>query len=91
MQIHTEELAHPIQASRVRLNVYELDAPPAAVHGMDALLKHGRYLVTEDRIGTSKVVATLGSFGTREEALERARRRAHELEGQRYRRLSPPA
>jgi hypothetical protein len=87
MQIHKEELQHPTQASRVRLNVYELSAPPAPVHGKDALLKNGRYLVTEDRIGTTKVVATIGSFATREEALERARRRAVELEAQKYRRL----
>jgi hypothetical protein len=91
MQIHKEELQHPTQASLVRLNVYELSALPAAVHGMDALLRHGRYLVTEDRIGTTKVVATIGSFPTREEALERARRRAAELEAQKYRRLPASA
>ena len=87
MRIHTEDLQHPTQASGVRLNVYELKAAPTPVHGMDALLKHGSYLVTEDRIGTTKVVATLGSFRTREEALERARRRVAELEAQKYRRL----
>jgi len=91
MQIHKEELQHPTQASLVRLNVYELNAPPAPVHGMDAMLKHGRYLVTEDRIGTTKVVATIGSFATREEALERARQRAAELEAQKYRRLPASA
>lgn len=91
MRIHTEELQHPTQASLVRLNVYELNASPAPVHGMDALLKHGRYLVTEDRVGTSTVVATIGSFATREEALERARRRAAELEAQKYRRLPASA
>ena len=90
MQIHKEELQHPTQASVVRLNVYELKATPA-VHGMDALLRQGAYLVTEDRIGTTKVVATIGSFRTREEAVERARRRAAELEAQKYRRLTASA
>jgi hypothetical protein len=91
MQIHTEELQHPTQASLVRLNVYQIDAPPAPVFGMDALMRHGRYLVTEERIGTTKVVATLGSFATKDEAVARARTRAAELEAQRYRRLSPTA
>jgi hypothetical protein len=91
MQIHSEQLQHPTQASLVKLNVYEIDAPPAPVYGMDALMRRGRYLVTEERIGTTKVVATLGSFATKDEALERARARAAELEGQRYRRLSPTA
>jgi hypothetical protein len=86
MQIHTDELHHPTQASRVRLNVYELEASPEAVFGMNTLMSPGRYLVTEDRVGTTKVVATLGSFASREEALETARRRAQELEAQRYRR-----
>jgi hypothetical protein len=91
MRIHTEELQHPTQASVVRLNVYELKAPPAPVHGMEALLRHGSYLVTEDRIGTTKVVATVGRFATREQALERARQRAAELEAQKYRRLPASA
>ena len=91
MQIHKEELQHPTQASLVRLNVYELSAPPAPVHGMDKLLQHGKYLVTEDRIGTHTVVATLGSFATREQAIEKARHRAAELEAQKYRRLSASA
>jgi hypothetical protein len=91
MQISTEELQHPTQASLVRLNVYEIDAPPAPVYGMDALMRRGRFLVTEERVGTTKVVATLGSYVTRDEALARARRRAAELEAQRYQRHSPTA
>jgi len=91
MQIFTEQLQHPTQASLVGLNVYEIDAPPAPVYGMDALMRRGRFLVTEERIGTTKVVATLGSYATKDEALERVRRRATELEAQRYRRLSPTA
>jgi hypothetical protein len=91
MRIHEESLQHPTQAGTVKLNVYEMKGPPSAVYGMDALLRHGSYLVTEDRIGTTKVVATLGSFRTREEALERARRRAAELLAQHYRRLPASA
>jgi hypothetical protein len=89
MEILKEELQHPTQASLVRLHVYELDAPDAPVFGMDALMKQGRYLVTEDRVGTTKVVATLGSFSTRDEALARARERTQELETQQYRRADP--
>jgi hypothetical protein len=83
MQIHKEELQHPTQASRVRLNVFEV--PPAPnVYGMDALARKGHYLVTEDRIGTTTVVATLGTFASRDDALGRLRRRADELKAQHY-------
>jgi hypothetical protein len=87
MKIHQEELLHPTQASRVRLSLYELKAPPAPVHGMDALLRTGQFLVTEDRVGTTPVVSTLGSFPTRDEALARLRRRSEELQTQHYRPL----
>jgi hypothetical protein len=83
MQIHKEELHHPTQASRVRLNVFEVPPPPN-VHGMDALATKGHYLVTEDRIGTATVVSTLGTFASREDAVARARRRVDELKAQRY-------
>ena len=53
MLLYSEEMQHPTQASLVRLNVYELDIPAAPVYGMDALMRQGRYLVTEDRIGTT--------------------------------------
>jgi len=91
MVIHTDELQHPTQASLVRLHVYELDAPSASVYGMDALLRAGKYLVTEDRVGTTKVVSTLGSYDSRDEAVARAQRRADELLAQHYRRLAPGA
>jgi hypothetical protein len=52
---------------------------------MDALLRSGSFVVTEDRVGTSTVVATLGSFPTREAALDRVHRRSDELKAQQYR------
>jgi len=72
-----EEFEHPTQASRVRLNVYEQP--------------EGGYLVTEDRIGTVTVVATLGAYDDREAAVARAAARADELRRQRYRALTSAA
>jgi hypothetical protein len=83
MQIHKEELQHPTQASRVRLNVFEVPPSPH-VYGMEALTVKGHYLVTEDRIGTTTVVATLGTFAGRDEALARVRGRVDELKAQLY-------
>ena len=69
MRILRSEFAHPTQASRVGLSVFE--SPQG-------------FLVTEDRSGPSTVYATLGSYPSRDEALERARLRTEELERQRY-------
>jgi hypothetical protein len=49
------------------------------------------FLVTEDRVGTVTVVATLGFFPAREEAMAAADARARELLAQSYRLLSPAA
>ena len=76
MKLLEQTLAHPTQASLVRLNVFALPEG---------------HLVTEERIGTTTVVATLGLFDDRDAALARARSRAAELEAQRYRVLSPAA
>ena len=76
MRILQETFAHPTQASLVRLNAYENP--------------QGGFLVTEDRVGTATVVATLGVFENREAALQRVRERTRELEGQRYQAVSPP-
>ncbi len=86
MRVHSEELAHPTQASRVRLNVFELSGPISSVHGLDGARGGAQYLATEDRIGTSTVVATLGAYTTRDEALAVIARRSQELERQHYRR-----
>jgi hypothetical protein len=77
LRIYAQSLAHHTQASLVRLNVFELP--------------EGGFLVTEDRIGSATVVATLGLFDARDAALARARSRAAELEAQRYRALPPAA
>jgi hypothetical protein len=61
---------HPTQASSVALSIFEE--------------KDGRYLVTESRSGPQTVVATLGAYDRREDAVERVRDRAQELTGQRY-------
>lgn len=70
MSVVTRELAHPVQRSRVRLRVYEPQT--------------GGFLVTEERPGTATVIATLGLFDRREEALGRLEARAAELVRQRY-------
>jgi len=76
MRIERKEFAHPVQASRVRLNVFQ---------------QPDGFLVTEERIGTVTVVATLGFFDTAEAALARLRLRAEELERQRYAPAAPAA
>jgi hypothetical protein len=76
MKAFEQSLAHPTQASRARLNVFELPEG---------------FLVTEERIGTTTVVATLGLFEARDVALTRARARAAELEAQRYRTIPTAA
>lgn len=70
MRIFEQGLAHPTQASGVRVRVFSLPEG---------------HLVTEERSGTATVVATLGLFDDREAALARARGRVSELERQRYR------
>jgi hypothetical protein len=83
MWIHQEELLHPTQAGRVRLNVFEIGSLKSSVYGMEAP-GGAHYLVTEDRVGTSTVVSTLGTFLTREEALRRAQGRSEELKSQHW-------
>jgi len=84
MLILQETLEHPTQASRVRINVYE-EPPMPNPPGIDTPTTRGGYLVTEERIGTTKVIATLGFFDRKEDALVRARRRIEELKAQLYR------
>jgi hypothetical protein len=76
MRIFRSEFAHPTQASRVGLSVFE--SPRG-------------FLLTEDRSGPSTVFATLGVFDGREQALERAKSRGEELQAQRYRPTSSSA
>ena len=88
MLIQREEFGHPTQASRVRLNVFEQPAGGSPVEGLP---DEGGFLVTEERIGTVTVVSTLGFFTAREEAVQRLRRRAAELQRQSYRALAQSA
>jgi hypothetical protein len=82
--ILSETYEHPTQVSRARINVYE-EPPTPNPPGIDTPTTGGGYLVTEERIGTTKVIATLGFFDRKEDALARARRRADELKAQLYR------
>jgi hypothetical protein len=88
MLLMREEYEHPSQASRLRINVYGYE-PESTVAGLGP--SEPGYMVTEDRVGTVTVVATLGFFGSREQAFELARARARELQAQRYRSLTPAA
>jgi len=65
----SEEFRHPTQVTRVRLNVYQ---------------QPEGFLVTEERLGSARVVATLGLVARREDALELVRERAGSLRLQRY-------
>jgi hypothetical protein len=69
--LYAREFTHPTQASRVRLRVYQPET--------------GGFLVTEERTGTTTVVATLGLFDSQEAARARVLERARGLEQQRYR------
>jgi hypothetical protein len=74
MILLNQEFAHPTQASPVRLTVYE--EPGTG------------WLVTETHGGSHPVVKTLGLYGSRDEALGRARSRGQSLESQRYQPVS---
>jgi len=89
MLIFSERFEHPTQVSTVRINVYE-QPPSPNPPGID-LPTTGGYLVTEERVGTTKVIATLGFFDRKEDALARARQRAEELKAQRYQPVSAAA
>jgi hypothetical protein len=90
MRLQRLELEHPTQASRVALSLYE-QAPAPNPPGIDTPSEKGGYLVTEERIGVTTVISSLGLFDSREAAQERFRRRAEELRLQRYRDALPAA
>ena len=90
MRLLRVDLEHPTQASRVALNLY--DQPPAPnPPGIDTPSENGGFLLTEERIGTTTVIKSLGFFETREAAQERLRARVEELKLQRYRDALPAA
>ena len=76
MNVLSEEYRHPTQVTRVRLAVYQ---------------QPEGFLVTEERLGSAKVVGTLGLVGSQEEAEALVRDRASTLETQRYSRVDPSA
>lgn len=90
MPVLEERYEHPTQASRVRLAVFERPPGPNPP-GIDTPSEGGGYLVTEERIGTVTVVATLGFYDAREAAVARLRERARDLERQLYRAVPPAA
>jgi hypothetical protein len=84
MRIHQETFEHPTQASRVVLNVYEQKVDKDVAAADDDARGVTGYLVTEDRLGSSRVVATLGFFATRDQAMARVAARSEDLRNQRY-------
>jgi hypothetical protein len=72
MTVLDEDYRHPNQATRVRLVLYE---------------RPESFLLTEERLGSTKVVRTLGAVPTREAALALAEERRQELVSQRYARV----
>jgi hypothetical protein len=89
MIIQQEDYAHPTQASRVRLAVFE--QKPAAEPPVAGLPQGPGFLVTEERLGAGKVVATLGLLPTRDQAMALLAARGRELERQLYNRVPPAA
>jgi hypothetical protein len=90
MRLERLELEHPTQASRVALNLYQ-EPPGPNPPGIDTPSENGGFLVTEDRIGVTTVIKSLGFFDSRDAAQERLRQRADELRLQRYRDAVPAA
>jgi hypothetical protein len=88
MVIAREEFEHATQASRVVLSVFEAPAGDSPVEGLP---DEAGFLVTEEWLGASKVVKTLGFFDGREAALQKLRARARELDAQRFRPRSSAA
>ena len=79
MLLEERVYAHPTQASRVVLSVFDRPADESPVEGLP---DEAGFLVTETWRGTSKVVKSLGFFASRDEAAECLRRRAETLSRQ---------
>ncbi len=88
MVIEERLFQHPLQASHIRLAVYEQPADTSPVEGMP---DDAGFLVTEEWRGSSNVVKTLGFSADRKAAAEILARRAGQLEVQRYRPVAPAA
>jgi hypothetical protein len=72
-RLQSEEYRHPTSVDLVRLVVYE---------------QPGGFLVTEERVGSATVVATLGSLPARADAAGLLRLRAAQLESQGFARVT---
>ena len=90
MRVIREELEHPTQASRVALNLYQQPAAPNPP-GIDTPSENGGFLVTEERIGVTTVIKSLGFFAAKDAAEQQFRSRVEELRRQRYRDAVPAA
>lgn len=88
MVIEERAYQHPRQPSLVRLVVYETPGGTSRVEGMP---DDPGYLVTEEWLGVSKVVKTLGFYPDKQSAQQRLAQRARELEIQLYRAVAPAA
>jgi hypothetical protein len=93
MRLQHQELEHPTQASRLRLNLYRYDPPPEQ-HVAGLMPPQKGFHVTEERVGTTTVVNSLGFFAEEHEAQHLLQRRQDELARQGWRpaaaRPAPP-
>jgi len=81
--LESQELEHPRQASRVRLKLYRY-VPPSEERVAGMLPDQEGFMLTEERMGTTTVVASLGFFADEAAAQARLRQRAEELARQGY-------
>jgi hypothetical protein len=89
MRIFQQDYEHPTQASRARLNVYRYQ--PAAEERVSGMLpRQDGFLLTEERVGTTTVVSTLGFYPVEAEARARMQTRAAELARQGWRAATTP-
>lgn len=91
MRLQHQELEHPTQASRLRLNLYRYD-PPSEPEVAGLMPRQKGFQVTEERVGTSTVVSSLGFFAEEHEAQHLLQHRQQELAQQGWRpSAAPPA
>jgi hypothetical protein len=89
MRIQQQELQHPTQVSRLRLNLYRYD--PAREEEVAGLMPdQPGFLLTEERVGTRTVVSSLGFFAEERQAQDLLQRRQHELAEQGWRPAAGP-
>lgn len=86
MIVEEKVFAHPTQASRVVLSVFERPADTSPVQGLP---DEAGFLVTETWRGTSKVVKSIGFFASRDEASACLRGRAETLARQLFAPVAP--